>query len=103
MALSRYGSLKLVKERSTQRLRYESFPKIMAGDIATDSDFFIKWDESMRMDSLANQYLGDGRYWWAICLANDLTFPFGQLVAGDIIRIPSSIENILRVIERSNR
>ena len=102
MPLSRYKNLKKVKDIETSRLRYESFPKITSEDIKTVEDFFIAWDESMRMDQLASKYLGDGRYWWAICLANDLTFPFGQLRAGDIIRIPTSVERILKVLEGNN-
>ena len=62
---------------------------------------FIELNDAQRIDVLADQYLGDGRYWWAICLLNDLTFPFGQqIAAGTILRIPSSISVFVDAIQR---
>ena len=103
MAKSRYSGLSVVTDGKTLKKRYESFPKITSKEISTDSDITIVWDESMRLDALAAKYLGDGRYWWAICLANDLTFPFGQLRNGDLLIIPNSIDNIVTRINQNNR
>tara|TARA_R110000824_G_scaffold4983_4_gene23363 strand:+ start:757 stop:1065 length:309 start_codon:yes stop_codon:yes gene_type:complete len=101
MAISRYANLRTIVDKETQVLRYETFPKITKEDLLSTSDFFIEWNDSMRMDSIASEYLGDGKYWWIICLANDLTFPYGQVKNGDIIRIPSSIENVFQTIKNN--
>ncbi len=102
MAISRYKRLDVVIDNITNKPRLESFPAIKSSDIRDDiNDIIIEFVDGMRFDTLAFQYLGDGRYWWAICLLNDLSLPFGSAVLpGTRLRIPTSINRILEKIEQ---
>lgn len=103
MAKSRYSSLDKIIDGKDFNKRYESFPNITSNDIKSNNDTFITWDETQRLDNIANDYLGDGRYWWVICLMNDLKFPFGELQNGQILRIPSSIDYVFNAIRNKKR
>jgi len=104
MAISRYKEFGVVKDQSTRRLRLESFPHIRSEDLHDANDIIIQYTDGMRMDTLARDYLGDGRYWWVICLMNDLDLPFGdRLLPGVIIRIPINISEILNKISNKIR
>lgn len=99
-AISRYDRFGTVMDRKTFRYIQESFPDIKAEDIMSDDDIIIQYQAGQRFDKLANDYIGDGRYWWAICLVNDLDLPFGvSLKAGALLRIPINVSRILNVIE----
>jgi hypothetical protein len=102
MAISRYSGLDHVIDEANGRPRLESFPPIQASEIIDEAkDVIIEFQEGMRFDTLAFQYLGDGRYWWAICLINDLQLPFGSAVTpGTKLRIPTNVSRILAVIKR---
>jgi len=97
MAISRYAEFETVKDQSTNRLRLESFPYIRAEELYDSvNDVIITFTDGMRIDTLAQDYLGDGRYWWVICLINDLDLPFGdRLLPGTVIRIPTNVSIIL--------
>ena len=101
MPISLYQNFSTVLDTKTRKRRLESFPPISSSDLKRPDDIFVELNDAQRIDVLASEYLGDGRYWWAICLLNDLTFPFGQQVAaGTIIRIPSSIDVFTDTIQR---
>tara|TARA_R100000008_G_C3516671_1_gene131686 strand:- start:77 stop:394 length:318 start_codon:yes stop_codon:yes gene_type:complete len=101
MPVSRYQNFSTVLDTRTRKRRLESFPPISSQELKRPDDMFIELNDAQRIDVLADQYLGDGRYWWAICLLNDLTFPFGQqIAAGTILRIPSSISVFVDAIQR---
>ena len=101
MLLSRYSKFRKIVDEETSRERLETFPKISADSLRSDSDIIIELNDSQRLDALALQYLGDGRLWWGICLLNDFVFPFGNnLVAGTKIRIPTDINRVYTLIER---
>ena len=36
----------------------------------------VMWKETDRMDAMAETFYGDSRYWWIICLMNNLVNPF---------------------------
>ena len=98
MAISRYENLPLLTHENGKR-RVATFPTISAKELQTDSDVIIQLQETTRLDILAHQYLGDGRYWWAICMLNNMLFPFGnELEPGKLIRIPTDINIILNII-----
>ncbi len=52
--------------------------------------------EAQRLDHLAGQFYGNGRYWWIIAAASDIGWGL-QVPAGTHIRIPN-IEDIARMI-----
>ena len=66
-----------------------------------DSDNFIYSVEGDRLDSLAFKYYGDNTLWWIIAKANGLR---GKPVlnAGEVIRIPSNITNIIEKFNNLN-
>ncbi len=98
MPLSRYGNLPII-QATDDKARIATFPVIKPEELQTDSDIVIVWKDAMRIDILAHQYLGDGRYWWAICLLNGINLPFSHdLIPGDLIRIPTDINKIFNVI-----
>jgi len=101
MAISRYDEFDRVVDKITGKPRLETFPAIRATDLIDErNDIIIEFTEDMRLDGLAFQYLGDGRYWWAICLLNDISLPFGDLLPpGKLLRIPTNISRILNIIE----
>ena len=100
MATSRYKYTSTIIDEATGKPRTAVFTYVSAQDIADNSDIFITFRSDMRLDQLANKYLGDGRYWWMICLANDISLPFSNsLTPGTIIRIPISASRILNIIE----
>lgn len=96
MATDRY-SFQTIKIGEEKRF-ISSFPKINPKELYSDSDVFIKIQYGQRLDNIAFQYLGDGRYWWAICLMNGLDSPFNAAF-GQLLRIPISISKIIQVLE----
>ena len=101
MPISRYQNFSTILDTKTRKRRLESFPPIMSQELRRPDDLLVQLSDAQRIDVLAAEYLGDGRYWWAICLLNDLTFPFGQQVAaGTILRVPSSIDLFVNTIQK---
>ena len=41
-----------------------------------------------RPDLIANEFYGDSSYWWIICVANNISDPFEQLISGKLIKLP---------------
>ena len=100
MPVSRYKNFSTVLDTRTRKRRLESFPPISSQELRRPDDLFVELNDAQRIDVLAAQYLGDGRYWWIICLLNDFTFPFGKMVAeGTIIRIPAEIDSFVNLIQ----
>jgi hypothetical protein len=98
MALSRYQDIQTVKDEFYNEYRVGSFPPIKSEEIKDDiNDITIVYNDTMRFDKLAADYLGDGKYWWAICLLNDINLPY-SVQNGTVLRIPTSMVNILTVI-----
>jgi len=95
MATSRYSYQTIVNSKFIS-----TFPQISPEELQSSDDIFVKLQYGKRIDNLAYEYLGDGRYWWVIALLNGLNTPFDDdLIVGKIIRIPSSINNILSILE----
>lgn len=101
MPTSRYANFRTIFDPKTRKRRLETFPPITSEQVRSSSDVIIKLDQAERIDAIAANYLGDGRYWWCICLLNDLTFPFGKnLKAGTILRIPSNVDRFINSIQK---
>lgn len=101
MPLSRYTNFRTIVDEETSNKRLETFPKVTGEQLRNDSDIIIELNDAQRLDALAEQYLGDGRLWWVICLVNDFVFPFGNnLVAGTQIRIPTDVDRVYQIIDR---
>lgn len=100
MPFSRYANFKTVLDVKTNKKRLETFPPVEGAELRSRSDIIIELDQAQRIDAIAASYLGDGRYWWIICLLNDLTFPFGKnLKAGTVLRIPSNVDKFVNLLQ----
>ncbi|MAH48004.1 hypothetical protein CMI37_19435 [Candidatus Pacearchaeota archaeon] len=101
MATSRYDKLTKVRNDPTDYYRLETFPSITAEELANIPHSVITWKETNRMDALASDILGDARYWWIICLMNDLVNPFSyDLLPGTLLKIPNDVNTIFSLIQR---
>ena len=105
MATSRYAYSKVVtivdeyNPRDIAR-RLSTWGSVKSTDISSPDDIRYELKSSDRLDHVAYNYLGDGRYWWMICLANDLVSPFDKtLRPGRILTIPSNPERVLNVLK----
>lgn len=77
-----------------------TFSNYAPADFQRPDDIFIKIGYGQRIDQIAYDYLGDGGYWWVICLTNGFSTPFDpEIVVGKVIRIPSSVSYVLSVLE----
>ena len=101
MATSRYDQFRRVRSYSNDPVRLETFPAISASDLESIPHTIIKFKETDRLDHLAETFLGDSAYWWAICLMNNLNNPFSyKLLPGALLRIPNTIEQLLMLIKQ---
>ena len=101
MAISRYDKFSKVRSVSTDYYRIETFPSITAKELANIPHSVIVWKETDRMDALASVILGDARYWWIICLMNDLVNPFSyNLLPGTLLKIPNDVSTIFSLIQQ---
>ena len=100
MATSRYKDFRAVKSFVGDPRRLETFPAISKESLSVIPHTVITYKESDRLDRLAETFLGNGRYWWAICLMNDLDNPFSyKLLPGFLLKIPNTIDPILSLIQ----
>ena len=102
MATSRYNRFRTVKSFVGDPRRLETFPSISRNELSTIPHTVIKFKETDRLDHLAQSYLCNGTYWWAICLLNDLDNPFSYtLLPGTLLKIPNSIDPFIDLIKRN--
>ena len=100
MATSRYKNFRTVRGLVGDPRRLETFPAISINSLSVIPHTVITYKETDRLDALAEKFLGDGRYWWAICLMNDLDNPFSyKLLPGFLLKIPNTIDPILSLIQ----
>ena len=101
MAVSRYDNFARIRSSNKDYLRMETFPSIKAEDLENIPHSIVVWKETDRMDIMAQDFFGDARYWWIICLMNDLVFPFSyELLPGSLIKIPNDVNTILSLVKQ---
>ena len=94
MVVNRYQSTK-IKDDYYNTARYPKFPKL-------STDLYIMSREQDRLDSLANEFYEDPRYWWVIARANNLGKGTLDVPMGIQLRIPYPITDLtskLREVE----
>ena len=102
MATSRYKDFRTVKSFVGDPRRLETFPAITKQSLSIITHTVITYKETDRFDSLAEKFLGNGRYWWAICLMNDLDNPFSyNLLPGRLLKIPNDMDHILNLVQQN--
>ena len=101
MATSRYKDFRTVKSFVGDPRRLETFPAITKQSLSIIPHTVITYKETDRLDSLAEKFLGNGRYWWAICMFNDLNSPYDpKLTVGSLIRVPNDIIDVINYIKK---
>ena len=101
MPTSRYNGFRKVKSYTNDPLRLETFPPIDKSILENIPHTIIKFKETDRLDHLAETFLGNSTYWWAICLMNNLNNPFSyKLLPGVLLKIPNTIEQVLMLIKQ---
>jgi len=76
--------------------RYPTFPKL-------PTDLYVISREQDRLDSLANEFYEDPRYWWIIARANNLGNGTLDVPMGIQLRIPFPITNLTAKLEEVER
>ena len=96
--MKRYATTKQKVDKSGIRV-YSStyYPEIPL----ENEDKFVNVIDGDRLDSLAYKYYDDVTLWWVIAKANGLKGK-PALSAGEVIRIPSNITNIIEKFNNLN-
>jgi hypothetical protein len=63
----------------------------------SDQDLYIAIQTGDRLDSIANEYLGDSSLWYIIAAANNIHDPSFTLDDGTVLRIPVSFRNYINL------
>ena len=101
MATSRYDRFNKVRSNPGDYFRLETFPSISVEELANIPHNVIMWKETDRMDIIAEDHLGSSRYWWVICMMNDLGNPFSyDLLPGTLLKIPHEANAIINIVQR---
>ena len=109
MAISRYAGTGIVEplleNGKTQRDRLErqglatfaSYPESIFENIVI---MYHTLHVGERLDQLARKYLGDGRYWWIICMVNGIVDPISdkKLTPGTNLKIVSNAKSVVEIM-----
>ena len=98
MSRYRFTKQKIDKDTGNRVYGITIYPKIPLDD----SDIFIYAIEGDRLDLLSYKYYGDETLWWVISKANNLRDGKFALTAGQHIRIPGNLEQILTAFRTIN-
>ena len=101
MPKSRYDRFNRVRGNSGDYFRLETFPSISIEELANIPHNIIMWKETDNMPALAEDHLGSSKYWWVICMMNNLVSPFSyDLLPGTLLKIPHEANSIINIIQR---
>ena len=95
----RYDSAKVRKDKNGTRY-YK--PTVVPNVPIKDTDIFVYPIYGDRFDTIAQRYYNDSTLWWIIAKANELSK--GQISPDPLkkLRIPTEIDDILELVEKSN-
>lgn len=89
------------KKLSDGREVYTS--KVLPKIPKTDDDLYIAVQGGDRLDSIAQEYLGDSTLWWVIATANQIHDAPFSLPDGTILRIPANVNGFLSKVDNNER
>ncbi len=109
MAISRYAGSEIIapalENGKVQRDRLErqglatftSYPESIFADIII---MYHTLHVGERLDQLARKYLGDGRYWWVICMINGIIDPINdkKLTPGTNLKIVNNVKSVVEIM-----
>ncbi len=68
------------------------------GEIPTsNTDVYITYKSSDRLDLISNRIYGDPKYWWVILAANNYQIEF-EIETGEILRVPYPLMDTIEYI-----
>tara|TARA_R100000908_G_scaffold43393_1_gene20358 strand:- start:232 stop:537 length:306 start_codon:yes stop_codon:yes gene_type:complete len=99
--MNRYESVRTIKDGRTHVRKFESvaYPKFER----KEDDIYIITRKLDRLDSIAERYYDDSRYWWIIAVANNLGKGTLTVPAGLQLRIPQNILDIFNDLEEARK
>lgn len=89
------------RKLSDGREVYQS--KVLPKIPKTDNDMYIAVQGGDRLDSIAQEYLGDATLWWVIATANQIHDAPFSLPDGTVLRIPANVEGFLSKVDNNER
>lgn len=99
MAKTRYANTDIIDDfrYATWKVPVKSagYKEINYLDNVRTFEYVIKVGD--RPDHLASRFYGDEAYWWVVCLANGINYPFasGGWIIGRVIKLPFEIKDVL--------
>lgn len=102
MALSRYQNTTAIRYENKGKYHLQTPVFVPGAELAAAVSYIVvEYMAGTRLDVLANHHLGDGRYWWAICMINDLNSPYDpHLKVGSLIKVPTNISDVVKYLKR---
>ena len=102
MPLSRYQNTTAIRYENKGKYHLQTPVFVPGSELAAAVPFItVEYTQGVRLDVLAQEHLGDGRYWWAICMINDLNSPYDpNLQLSSLIRVPTNISDVVNYIKR---
>lgn len=94
---SRYTTNK-VKKLNDGREVYTS--KVLPNIPKSDDDIYVAVQTGDRLDSIAQEYLGDASLWWIIADANNIHDAPFSLPDGTVLRIPSNPQSVINAVNK---
>jgi hypothetical protein len=84
------------KEIYKQRSATSNVPNFTVSD--RESDIYVNYNYTDRLDLMSNRYYGSPKYWWIILKANSYHMEF-DIEAGEVLRIPLPLVDVVNEIK----
>ena len=68
-----------------------------------ETDTYIITNNADRLDTLANKFYGNAKYWWIIAIANNIGEGTLYVEPGIQIRIPANPATVINELEKINK
>lgn len=97
MSIGRYNFVKKIREGKYYGTSYSSTIIFNAVERGLIDFVTVELKEKQRLDHLAGTVYNDSSYWWVIAAASGIGWGL-QVPPGTVIRIPSSLEDVMSVL-----